>query len=158
MLGQDAGVDMLDQESLVTREFLALNCIFFLNTCNVAVFFHLHTYLQTLPVPPTWSGFLVGAFALSASIVRPFLGFRLHPGNVSVWIFLGAALSVAAFFSYNWASDVWGMALVHIIHGVGYGTLFWTCAMLCAGVFALIPLLSRKDTLLSGTEQKDRHS
>ncbi len=122
-LGQDIGVDASEKESLVTKEFVALNAVFFINYCNVAVFFHLHAYLQTLPVPPGWSGFLIGVFALSAMVVRPFLGFRLHHGNVRAWILLGAALSATAFFSYNWATDLWGMALVRIVHGVGFGII-----------------------------------
>lgn len=114
---------MADEESLFSKEFLALNAIFFLNLCNVTVFFHLHSYLGTLAIAPHWSGFLMGLFALGALVVRPLAGLVISPANARSGILVGALLSIFALFSYNAASEFWSMALVRIVHGAAFGII-----------------------------------
>ncbi len=62
---------MTQPKGLLNREFIALNGIAFFTYCNLAIFFEFHDYLSTLPIPSMWIGFLIGAFSLTAFIVRP---------------------------------------------------------------------------------------
>jgi len=53
-------------QRILTKEFLALNVIIFLNFCNIAVFFQFHQYLQNeLQITTEWIGFLIGLFAFT---------------------------------------------------------------------------------------------
>ncbi|MBW1798885.1 MAG: MFS transporter, partial [Deltaproteobacteria bacterium] len=73
-------------ESLFTREFLALNVVFFLSFCNLAVFFHFHQYLHTLPIDSRWFGLLIALFSLLSLILRPIISPFMHTGNARKWL------------------------------------------------------------------------
>src|SRR4030043_43792 len=106
---------------LITKEFLSLNGIIFLNFCNVAVFFQFHQYLlNELRVPAQESGLLIGLFALTGLVIRPLISPLLHPGNAKKWIFLGSIGIIVSLLFYQPARGFWSMTLIRIIHGGVY--------------------------------------
>lgn len=118
---------MRDSRHLITAEFLSLNILFFLNFCNVTVFFPLHHYLHSLPIAPKWFGLLIGFFALGALITRPLISMLLRPSNCRRWIACGLFLTIATLLSYRVATGFWSMTLVRTVHGVAF-------ALISAGV------------------------
>src|SRR4030042_4582948 len=97
---------------LITKEFLALNGIIFLNFCNVAVFFQFHHYLlNELHRSPQEIGLLIGLFAFTGLFIRPFISPLLHPGNAKKWIFLGSMGIIFSLLFYQPARGVWSMPL-----------------------------------------------
>ncbi|MBM4276843.1 MAG: MFS transporter [Deltaproteobacteria bacterium] len=106
---------------LITKEFLSLNGIIFLNFCNVAVFFQFHHYLlNELRRSPQEIGLLIGLFALTGLVIRPLISPLLHPGNAKKWIFLGSIGIIVSLLFYQPARGFWSMALVRVIHGGVY--------------------------------------
>lgn len=106
---------------LITKEFLSLNGIVFLNFCNVAVFFQFHHYLlNDLHRSPQEIGLLIGLFALTGLFIRPFISPLLDPGNAKRWIFLGSIGIIVSLLFYQPARGFWSMALVRVIHGGVY--------------------------------------
>lgn len=114
-----------EQESnpgkILTKEFLALNVVIFLNFCNIAVFFQFHQYLQNdLRIPLEWIGFLIGLFAFTGLIIRPFISPLLNPANAKKWIVLSSICVFLSLFLYKPAQGVWSMAFVRVLHGGVY--------------------------------------
>lgn len=106
---------------LITKEFLSLNGIIFLNFCNVAVFFQFHHYLlNDLHRSPQESGLLIGLFAFTGLFIRPFISPWLHPANAKKWIFLGSMGIIVSLLFYQLAREFWTMTLVRVIHGGVY--------------------------------------
>jgi predicted MFS family arabinose efflux permease len=106
---------------LITKEFLSLNGIIFLNFCNVAVFFQFHHYLlNDLHRSPQESGLLIGLFAFTGLFIRPFISPWLHPANAKKWIFLGSMGIIVSLLFYQLAREFWSMTLVRVIHGGVY--------------------------------------
>jgi predicted MFS family arabinose efflux permease len=106
---------------LITKEFLSLNGIIFLNFCNVAVFFQFHQYLlNDLHRSPQESGLLIGLFAFTGLVIRPLISPWLHPGNAKKWIFLGSMGIIVSLLFYQPARGFWPMSLVRVIHGGVY--------------------------------------
>jgi predicted MFS family arabinose efflux permease len=112
---------MEKQVRLITKEFLSLNGIIFLNFCNVAVFFQFHQYLlHDLHRPSQEIGFLIGLFAFTGLVIRPLISPLLHPANAKKWIFLGSIGIIASLLFYQSAHGFWSMALVRVFHGSVY--------------------------------------
>ena len=108
-------------EKILTKEFLALNVVIFLNFCNIAVFFQFHQYLQNeLRIPLEWIGFLIGLFAFTGLVIRPFISPLLNPGNAKKWIVLSSICVFLSLFLYKPAQGVWSMAFVRVLHGGVY--------------------------------------
>jgi predicted MFS family arabinose efflux permease len=106
---------------LITKEFLSLNGIIFLNFCNVAVFFQFHHYLlNDLRRSPQEIGLLIGLFAFTGLFIRPFISPLLHSGNAKKWIFLGSLGIIVSLLFYQPAREFWSMTLIRIIHGGVY--------------------------------------
>ena len=122
---------------ILTRDFLILNFIIFLTYCNIAVFFQLHGYLlNALHVSQEQSGFLIGVFALTALIIRPFISPILQPGNARKWILIGALGVIASLFAYRLGAGFTRMAVIRIVHGIFY-VIMATAVM--ARIVACIP-------------------
>jgi predicted MFS family arabinose efflux permease len=110
-------------DRLLTKEFIAINVMIFLTYCNIAVFFTFHQYLGTLPIPAEWFGTLIGLFSVTGLVIRPFISPLLHPGNAKPWIAVGCAVVIGSLLGYSFATDLWTMALIRTIHGLGYVVL-----------------------------------
>ncbi len=122
---------------LITKEFLSLNGIIFLNFCNVAVFFQFHHYLlNELHRSLQEIGLLIGLFALTGLVIRPLISPLLHPGNAKKWIFLGSMGIIVSLLFYQPARGFWSMTLVRVIHG-GVYVVMGTAMM--AKIVATIP-------------------
>jgi predicted MFS family arabinose efflux permease len=106
---------------LITKEFLSLNGIIFLNFCNIAVFFQFHHYLlNELLIPPKEIGLLIGLFALTGLVIRPLISPLLHSGNARKWIFVSSIGIILSLLLYQPARSFWSMALLRVIHGGVY--------------------------------------
>ena len=127
---------MSQTNRLFSRSFVALSAIQFLAFCNVAVFFPFYSYLRTLPIDPHWLGFLIGAYALSAVVVRPVISPLLHLGNARRWMFFSSIGFIGALPLYSLADGFWTMLAVRTLHGAFHAGL--VSAML-AMVVAFIP-------------------
>src|SRR5208337_1116018 len=110
-------------ESLITKEFIALNAIIFLAFCNIAVFFQFHQYLSTLSIPADYFGTLIGLFSVSVLVIRPIISPLIHEDNSKRWIAISCGGVIVSLFLYNAASDFWSMALVRLVHGAAYVVL-----------------------------------
>ena len=106
---------------LITKEFLSINGIIFLNFCNVAVFFQFHQYLlNELHRSPQEIGLLIGLFAFTGLVIRPLISPLFHPVNAKRWILLGAIGIIISLVFYQPARGFWSMALVRVVHGGVY--------------------------------------
>ena len=127
---------MSSTNRLLSGGFVALSVIEFLAFCNIAVFFPFYSYLRTLPIAPKWLGLLIGAYAFSAMVVRPFISPVIHSGNARTWMFFSSIGFIAALPAYSLAHDFWSMLAVRILHGAFHAGL--VSAML-AMVVTFIP-------------------
>lgn len=109
-----------DNEKLFTREFIALNALIFLAYCNLAIMFHLESYLKSLPIDPKWIGLLISVFSLSGLVIRPLISPFLHPGNIRRWIFFSAVADIFALVCYSVAHTFLPLLIVRLIHGAAY--------------------------------------
>jgi predicted MFS family arabinose efflux permease len=112
---------MEKQVKLITKEFLSLNGIIFLNFCNVAVFFQFYQYLlNELHLSPREIGLLIGLFAFIGLVIRPLISPLFHPANAKKWILLGSIGIIISLLFYQPARGFWSMALVRVVHGGVY--------------------------------------
>ena len=128
--------EMTDRAPLITKGFLALNGVVFLSFCNIAIFFQFHQYLGTLPIDPRWFGMLIGIFSLAVLVVRPIVSPFLHPANAKRWMAYSCCFVVVSLVLYNWATAVWSLALVRVLHGAAYVVM---AAAVVAKLVAYIP-------------------
>ncbi len=105
---------------MITRDFVVLSALVFVSYCNIAVFFQFHDYLETLPIAPEWFGLLIGLFSVVVLILRPIISPFLHAANARKWIAISTCIVIVSLVLYNFAHDLWTMAAVRCIHGVGY--------------------------------------
>ena len=111
------------QQGFLNFEFIALNSITFFTYCNIAVFFEFHHYLDTLPIPPEWNGFLIVLFSFSALLVRPIVSPFITPKNSRKWMFISCCLLIGSLGLYNFSTDFWSMTITRLIHGATYVTM-----------------------------------
>jgi predicted MFS family arabinose efflux permease len=129
---------MKGRKELFTREFFVLNFIIFLTFCNIAVFFQLNGYLlDTLHVTQQQAGFLIGVFALTALILRPFISPFFMPGNARKWILIGTIGVIVSLFFYQTGKGFSGMMAIRIVHGFFY-VIMATAVM--ARIVSCIPI------------------
>jgi predicted MFS family arabinose efflux permease len=108
------------QEGLLSREFTVLNVIFFFAAAVTALFFQFQHYLLSLPIPPSWFGFLIGADSLAAFVLQPILAVRLNGENGRRWIMISLFGMAVSLFAYNFALDLTSLAIVRIVHGAAF--------------------------------------
>jgi len=105
---------------LVAYDFCALCAVSLLCFCNLAIFYGFYNYLVYLDIPQSWRGPLLALEPLTALALRPYLATRLTLGNSIPAMRLGTGLAVLALASYPFATSVPTIALVRVLHGVGY--------------------------------------
>jgi len=102
----------------------------FLAFCNISLFYGLNDYLAAQGIPSFWRGVLLGLEPCTALVVRPLISpFLTVRGSVSV-VAVSLLLLMAALLSYSVADTVWTLALVRILHGLGFVLLVSALAML----------------------------
>lgn len=123
-------------ENLFTREFVAYCAVMFLTFWNMAVFFQFNQYLQTLGIDQKWSGFIIGAFSLTALIVRPIISPFLHESNSRLWIIISAIGIIICLCMYNFGVTPAAMLIIRICHGLAYVVM---ATAVLSGLVAIIP-------------------
>ncbi len=108
---------------LITGEFVALCALMFVTYCNLSVFFEFHLYLEALPLPRGWLGFLIGIFSMTILVLRPIISPFLNDANAKKWILISSCLVTVALLFYGAADGLWSMALLRIFHGAAYVVL-----------------------------------
>lgn len=119
-----------NDNSLLTPEFCLLMGVSFLAFCNISLFYGLNDYLAAQGVPSFWRGVLLGLEPCTALVVRPLISpFLTVRGSVSV-VAASLLLLMIALLSYSVADTVWTLALVRILHGLGFVLLVSALVML----------------------------
>lgn len=111
------------QEVLWTKDFILLNIISFLVYCNLAIFFQFHSYLESLPIAPSYYGLLIGLFSLAPLVIRPLISPFLRPDNAGLWIVISTPAVMIALVLYGSVQMFWGMAAVRLFHGFWHTVL-----------------------------------
>ncbi len=109
--------------TLISKEFIILNGIFFVAACTTAAFFQFQQYLQKLGVDPAWAGFIIGADSLACFFIQPVLSPFLHRGNARKWMLIGSSGMIAALFLYGAATTISSLICVRILHGAAFVSL-----------------------------------
>jgi predicted MFS family arabinose efflux permease len=109
----------------------------FLTFWNMAAFFQFNQYLQTLGIDQKWSGLIIGAFSLTALIVRPIISPFLHESNSRPWIIISAIGIIICLFMYNFGITPAAMLIIRICHGLAYVVM---ATAVLSGIVAIIPI------------------
>ncbi|SJZ79041.1 Predicted arabinose efflux permease, MFS family [Trichlorobacter thiogenes] len=106
--------------SLVTRPFLLL-CIQFLAVSTiVANFFPLQEYLTSLGMPAASAGFILGADALAALIVQPFITPLITARTARRWLLAGALILATALIMEGTCNSEFAFTLARLLQGAGF--------------------------------------
>lgn len=108
------------QQGIWSFEFLALCSISVLAFCNIAIFYGFYSYLTELGIAPAWRGPLLALEPFTALLVRPFLGRFLTLNNSVRFMRVGLGLATLALLSYPFTTAIPALALVRIMHGLGF--------------------------------------
>lgn len=144
---------LVKREPLWTKEFFALIL------ANLCMFLGFQMLIPTLPVyvkeiggTSSNIGFVVGMFTVAALFVRPLTGNALQKFNKKIILMIGTAICLLAMGSYLFASTVFLLLAVRILHGAGFGITTTTYGTV---VSDLIPQARRGEGMgyfgLSGT-------
>lgn len=104
-------------------EFLACCAISVLAFCNISIFYSFYAYLTELGIAPEWRGPLLALEPFTALLVRPFLGRFLTLKNGARFMRVGMALATLSLLCYPFATTIPVLALVRVIHGMGFVTV-----------------------------------
>jgi MFS family permease len=115
--------EVIPQERLWTKDFILLTL------SNLLLFFGFQMLLPTLPVyvsnlggDNSAIGLVIGIFTISAILIRPFSGAALDLISRKLILFIGLAICFIAIGAYYWATTIFLLLLLRIVHGAGWGT------------------------------------
>lgn len=115
--------EVIPQERLWTKDFILLTL------SNLLLFFGFQMLLPTLPVyvsnlggDNSAIGLVIGIFTISAILIRPFSGAALDLISRKLILFIGLAICFVAIGAYYWATTIFLLLLLRIVHGAGWGT------------------------------------
>ena len=108
---------------LLGFEFAALSAISFLAFCNLSIFYGFNAYMERLGIDPAWRGALLALEPAAAFALRPIVSPLLNLANGVRAMALGLALVIAALAGYSMAVGLVELALVRVLHGVGFVVL-----------------------------------
>ena len=118
-------------QRIVSFEFISLCLLIFLAYCNISVFYSLYVYFETLGVPQSWRGVLIGASALATMtaylVVSPFLNTR----NAAKVAALGVVILLGCGGAYLVAVSPAALLAVRLANGLGV-------ALVSAGAMTLL--------------------
>lgn len=122
-------------------------------TCLSAFFFFLSFYLL-LPTLPLYAlqhgmgeseiGLIIGAFALTSLVVRPYVGRAIDRRGRKGMLLLGTAVFLTASLAYHYTRTVGSLLALRLLHGSGMG--FFTTAA-SAVVTDLAPTARRGEAM-----------
>ncbi|NCC25641.1 MAG: MFS transporter [Deltaproteobacteria bacterium] len=108
------------RQGLISFGFIVLSLVCFLAFCNISIFYGFNVYMERIGVSPEWRGLLLGLESAAALVFRPIISPFLTPRNGLRAAGLGLGLVMAALTSYQWAEGLWGLAVVRMVHGLGF--------------------------------------
>lgn len=111
-------------DALWTRDFVIIFLV------NLFIFVSFQMLLPTLPVyakhlggQETAMGMIIGAFTVSALLVRPFAGQVLDSRGRRGPLLLGLAVFMLSVLAYNWAFSIIALLAFRFLHGFGWGII-----------------------------------
>ncbi len=109
-------------QGIWTAPFVALVAVNFLRMMGQAISgTALPLYAYSLGAAATAVGFVSGAFAISALLIRPFIGPAFDSFSKSrLFLIFGIVLAVAG-YAYAFTTTVESIVVVRLIHGIGMG-------------------------------------
>lgn len=111
-----------------------MNLIILMCFGNMAAFCDFFIYMRTLSVPDEAFGILIGAFNLTALLLRPFVSMFIHRRNALIWMFTGIIVQAFALMAYRFALSFGLLLAVRVCHGLAYVTLLAACMTLLVDV------------------------
>ncbi|MDQ6597793.1 MFS transporter [Bacillus salipaludis] len=116
----------------------------FINITTISFFIFLAFYilLTALPIQLTkefgggadQAGLLVTLFLLAAIVIRPFAGKWVSVGSQKkILIYSAAAFFIATLF-YPFATNIWALFILRIIHGIMFGVITTVKGTICAEI------------------------
>jgi len=115
----------LDKPKLWTKDFINITIISFF------IFLAFYILLTALPIQLTkevgggadQAGLLVTLFLIAAIVIRPFAGKWVSVGSQKkILIYSAAAFFMATLF-YPFATNIWALFILRIIHGITFGVI-----------------------------------
>ncbi len=110
----------IPNNKLLNTGFLTLNVLLLLAFSNLTIFFSFYDYLQTINIPGEFTGIVIGIFAASAIIIRPFISTVLNINNAVKWLSVGLIATATALILYLYIHSFFLMILLRILHGSAY--------------------------------------
>ncbi|QOX79412.1 MFS transporter [Trichlorobacter lovleyi] len=105
---------------LLTRPFLLLCSQFLAVSTIVALFFPLQEYLTLLGMPAASAGFILGADALAALIVQPFITPLITARTARRWLLAGALILALALVMEGGSSGEFAFTAARLLQGTGF--------------------------------------
>jgi MFS family permease len=109
-------------EKLWTKNFVLVVFI------NFIIFFGFQMLMPTLPVyveklggSQSEAGFVIGIFAISAVVIRPFAGWAIDIYGRKGIFLSGLVIFFVSVLAYNWMPTVLLLMIFRLIHGLGWG-------------------------------------
>lgn len=110
----------MTRTTLKTRQFLLL-CLQSLTISTVAsLFFPLQGYLTSLGIPDSAAGFILGADALAALLLQPFLTPFITARTARRWLLSGSLLLAVALLLEGSVTGSVGFTAARMMHGIGF--------------------------------------
>jgi MFS family permease len=107
------------ESRLLTFEFVGLCLVSFLAFCNVAVFYDLFGYLQTLGIAAELRGLVIGAYSLTAMTLYAVASPFVSAATAKRAMLLGLAVLAATGLGYLFIESFWGLLVLRLLNGVG---------------------------------------
>lgn len=88
------------------------------------------------------AGTIVGVFALSAVLVRPWFGNMLDRRGRKVILIIGVGIFLVSALAYNLAFSILALLALRVVHGIGWGASTTATATMASDV---IPAVRRAE-------------
>ncbi len=112
----------MPEQPIFTRSFISVMLInFFIFFSFQMIFPTLPLYIHKLGGSDAVVGLIMGMFTATSLITRPFAGFALDKFGRRKVFLLGLMILCVAAFSYSLATALTMIALIRLLHGVGWG-------------------------------------
>ncbi|ARK29624.1 MFS transporter [Halalkalibacter krulwichiae] len=110
-------------QALWSKDFI------FITICNLLVFLGFYYLIVTMPIytlqelggTEAEAGFVVTLFLLTAIVIRPFAGRWAEDYGQRIVLFSGLAILVLGSFLYVLVDSIFGLMVVRLFHGIGFG-------------------------------------
>jgi MFS family permease len=114
---------MTPRPPLLTFRFVAICLFMLLAYCNIAVFYNLYPYLESIGVPQPWRGPIISVSSLAT--IAGFLVFtpRLTVKNAPWAIYAGIVLLTSCGVGYLFLTSIPGLFLLRVVNGVAIALL-----------------------------------